>query len=204
MNDKGSTELGRILDMIESGKVSPEDGERLIGSLESRAQTMTCPYCVENIPAGTAVCPECATPLAAAPSTSASGDAPFGGYRSLSGGGKFLVVYTFVVCAIVLLTSLGWGLSGREIAPCLLAGLGVVSGILLCKGKPAGWPLAILWGALQIVLVMVNGAPLNRQVFHVGMSQTTNGSGLGLNLVGVALVIIAVMARRKVAEPVSG
>ena len=204
MNDKGSSELGRILEMIESGTVTPEDGERLIASLETRAQTMTCPYCAEQIPAGMRDCPDCATPLDSAPLIPSAAAAGAGGFHALSGGGKFLVVYMFVVCAIVLLTSIGWGFAAHEVAPCLLAALGVVSGVMLCKGRPAGWPLAILWGALQIVLVIVNGASLNRQVFHVGISQTTNGGGLGLNLVGIAIVIVAVMARKRTAEKTVG
>jgi len=103
----------------------------------------------------------------------------------------------FVVCTIVLLAGSGWGLSLHDIVPAVLAGLGIVSAVLLCKGRPLGWSLAILWAALQVPVISVNDVELNNQIFGFDITQTTNGTSIGLDVVGVVLLIIAIVARNR-------
>jgi len=200
MNDMDKNELSRIVEMVEGGKVTPEEGERLIDSMTCRVQTMTCPYCAERIPAGAGVCPECATTLDQAPSELAGTQTRLHAFHALPRTGKFLVIYMFVVCTIVLLAGSGWGLSLHDIVPAVLAGLGIVSAVLLCKGRPLGWSLAILWAALQVPVISVNDVELNNQIFGFDITQTTNGTSIGLDVVGVVLLIIAIVARNRAME----
>ncbi len=195
-HDTQRSERTRILEMVESGKVTPEEGERLLISLEQRSRTSQhCPYCAEEIPAQIAVCPECGSALGAHHPRQTAPRAQ-NGFYSLTGLGKFLVCYTFLVCGIVALSLLG-RLSPTAVGPMLLAGLGIVAAVLICKGSQTGWVLGALWGGIQMLPVVVDGTVLNRQFFHVGILQTSNGSGIGFNLVGLVLLIMFVTAARR-------
>ena len=93
-------ERQRILEMVQSAAVTPEEGERLLSSLEQRESgSRRCPFCAEEIPAGAGVCPECRTPLAFQASGTATPQTG-GGFHALAGLGKFLVVYTFVTTQV--------------------------------------------------------------------------------------------------------
>ena len=193
MTDAGREERQRILEMVREGAVSPEQGERLLVSLEQRsAGSQRCPYCAEEIPAQVGECPECRSPLVTGPAGSAARPAG-SGFHGLGSLGKFLVCYTFMVCGLIwLLNPLGFA-AGAVFAK-MLAVLGVVGAVLICKGVRAGWVLSTIWAAVQIVPVVVNGILLNRQLLHVGINWTTNGSGLGFNAVGLVLLIMFIKA----------
>jgi len=185
MNRSG--EQQRILELVESGKVTPEEGERLLASLEQRSRgRQQCPFCAESIPAETATCPECDSALGAnhaSPAMVQNGS----GFHALGGLGKFLVCYTFLVCGLQFIPS--W-----NIAAVLLATLGIFSAVLICKGSPTGWMLGKLWAGIQIIPVVLNGIFLNQQGLDLKILFTTNGSGIGFNLVGVILLILFIKA----------
>jgi hypothetical protein len=193
--ETGPGERQRILEMVQTGAVTPEEGERLLSSLEQRiGQRQRCPYCAEDIPANVGICPECQTTLATA-SQGARPPQGGSGFHSLRGLGKFLVIYTFLVCGVaLLLNTSGFGFMGVAFLQKVLAILGIVGAVMLCKGVGAGRALCILWAALQIIPFAVNGVVLNRQFLHVGIMSTSNGSGLGFNVVGLALLILFIKA----------
>ena len=56
-------EQRRILSMVADGKISPEEGERLIGALERETATMACPYCGEDIRIEAVMCRHCGSNL---------------------------------------------------------------------------------------------------------------------------------------------
>lgn len=187
-----SEEIKRVLAMVESGRISPAEGARLLESTKTSAMsgTATCPYCAEPIPAGSGICPECSsklTPFTAAPS-------PGNGFQALSGLGKFLVVYTLLVTGYTLL-HLFFKFDLNSATTVLLATLGLAAGILILKGRPSGWKLGMLWAALQIIPIIVHYQPINEQFFHFGIKSQTNGQGLGFNLVGVILLILFIKAK---------
>lgn len=194
-------ELQRILAMIEEGKLTPVEGEQLISSLEQRGRTIHCPFCAETIPAGLGACPECRSSLVPAPGGAgpATGSPPRsgGGFQALPGLGKFLVVYMFAVCLIVLLSSLRFGPSLRSAIPVAMSGLGIIAGVLLCKNNRKGWGLAMLWSGLQIPVVVVHGTELTKQFLHIGIIFTSNLNGTGINLVGIILLILFIVAKKK-------
>ena len=192
-SDAGNGERQRILEMVQGGTVTPEEGERLLTSLEQRCRgSQRCPFCAEEIPAHVALCPECRTPLAALPAGTGARPAG-GGFHGLTGLGKFLVCYTFLICGVVLLSSPL--LFASVVVPGkLLAMLGLVSAFLICKGIRAGWVLSIIWAALQIVPIALNGIIFNRQILHLGVNWATNGSGVGFNIVGLILFILFIKA----------
>jgi hypothetical protein len=66
----------------------------------------------------------------------------------------------------------------------------------MLKGNPAAWRLGILWAALQIVTVVVHGEVINQQIFHLGMNFQTIVQGLGLNLVGIILLILFIKDKK--------
>lgn len=193
----GNQEMDRILRLVEEGKVSPAEGERLIASLEARQQTMRCPYCAESIPAGLNVCPECATPLAAASFAPPAARPASRGLSHLSGLGKVLVVYTFIVTAIVILTNLSVIMSPAGIFRTGLAVLGVAAAVLICKGRSVGWGLAMLWSGLQIVRITLGGYVLNQQGLAFSFNYSSNGSGFGINFLGILLLVLFIVASRE-------
>ena len=180
-----SDEQQRILELVESGKVTPEEGERLLASLEQRSRgRRVCPFCAETIPAETTPCPECGSALGASPLAIPQNE---NGFHALGGLGKFLVCYMFLVCGLQFIPS--W-----NITAVLLATLGIFSAALICKGSPTGWMLGKLWAGIQIIPVVLNGIFLNQQGLDLKILSTTNGSGIGFNLVGVILLILFVKA----------
>lgn len=189
-------EQQRILDMVQTGTVTPEEGARLLASLEQRSRgRQQCPFCAESIPADVALCPECGSTLGAhiAPvATQQNGN----GFHALGSMGKFLVCYTFLICGVVLLLSLS-----HFSVSMVLAGLGIVGAVLICKGSRTGWRVATLWAGLQIIPVVLNGTTLNQQLLHLGMVSTTNGSGFGFNLVGLILLILFIKSTPPAADP---
>ena len=191
-------ETRRILDMIENGSISAAEGARLLESARPArsAGSMTCPYCAESIPAGSASCPECRSTLDTISNRSADGS----GWHSLSGLGRFLALYSILVGTIGLASTL---LHGGTMGPwlfslsgSLLSALGLLAGVLMLKGRSAGWGLGMLWSALQIVTVVVHGEIINQQIFHLGYSYHVNGHGLGINLVGIILLILFIKDKR--------
>lgn len=186
-------ERTRILEMVESGTVTPEEGDRLLESLEQRTgPRLRCPYCAEEIPAQTAICPECNSTLGGRQTLDPV--QPTGqGFYSLTGLGKFLVCYMFLICGLVWVFSIG------RFSPCaapsmMLALLGIAGAVLVCKGSRTGWVLGTIWAAVQIVPVIVNGLVLNQQILHVGINWVTNGSGVGFNAVGLVLTVLFIKA----------
>jgi hypothetical protein len=118
------------------------------------------------------------------------------GFHALTGLGKFLVIYTLLVSGIKLL-SLFFSFSFGAMVGVLLSVLGLTAGIMILKGRPGGWSLGILWSALQIITIIIRGQIINQQVFHIGMNFNTNGQGMGINLIGIVLLILFIKARPK-------
>lgn len=210
MTNEREQEAQRILDMVESGAVAPAEGERLLQALRGATRT-TCPYCAEQIPAADAHCPECGSALRIQPGQ--GGSRPRGsGFHGLPGLAKALVIYLFVVGGVVLISMLGFhfggihprilsvGLHPSIVTSAGLAAMAILAGVLIVRGKPAGWALAIVWSALQVVTVFVNGAKLNLQLLHVGIQWLTNGHGFGLNIWAVVLVCLFVAAKGQCAN----
>jgi hypothetical protein len=192
LTDNGRRDVGDVLRMVSEGKISPEEGEKLLDALERKQTSRRCPWCAETIPATALRCPECHSDLARA-----SGEArPGRGYRTLGGLSKGLIVYVFVVCGIVLLGRLGH-FTPVGIPQMLLAGLGILAAVLMCKGERAGWGLGVAWSCAQIVEIIVSGTALNRQFLHVGVTFTANGAGFGINLVGIVLLVLFLKAGRE-------
>ena len=188
----------RILEMVESGKVSAAEGARLLESTRTTGGTgtMKCPFCAETVLPRAGICPECNSNVHVAPIPSASAT----GFHALTGLGKFLVIYTLLITGFWLVSTLLAGghffsMSPQTVIGSLLAVLGLVSGIMIIKGKPVGWGLGILWAILQIVEIIANYQPLNRQVLHLGINTVTNGSGLGINLLGIILLVLFIKAK---------
>lgn len=192
-------EMRRILEMVESGRISAAEGARLLESAShsSGSGTIRCPYCAERVEPANGFCPECRSNLNAG----TPGRTPTaGGFGALTGLGKFLVLYTLLVTGFWLASLLFFGhgffaLSIPTLCGTALSILGLAAGIMILKGRPAGWTLGILWSALQIVVVIIGYEAINRQVFHLGADFNTNGSGFGINLVGIILLILFIKAK---------
>lgn len=187
------TEVKRILEMVENGTISAAEGARLLDTARGPSTAergVTCPFCAETIPAQERLCPECGSDLQAPPTRSTTGH----GFQSLSGLGKFLVVYTLMVAGLELL-GLFFSFGIGALATSLLSVLGLIAGIMILKGNSRGWGLGILWSALQIICVILRGEVINQQIFHLGITHHVNGQGLGFNLVGVILLILFIKAK---------
>lgn len=194
---ENSEELRKILEMVESGQISADDGAKLLASTQQAetAESLSCPYCAESIPIHSGHCPECGsnlnTPVAPSPNQSR-------GFQALTGLGKFLVVYTLLVTGIWLISSLLFGgmrLTEASLFGGMLSLLGLFAGIQILRGHPIGWNLGIAWSALQIVTVIIRGQIVNQQVFRLGANFHANGQGLGINLVGIILLILFIKAK---------
>jgi len=192
-----NNEQERILGLVESGKVTPVEGERLLSSLERHGlDSGKCPFCAETIPAVIDVCPECGSALNAYTSSQAMWRSG-AGFGALGGLGKFLVCYMFMICGLTILLP-PWCFSLR--VELMLAVLGIVAAVLICKGCRSGWVLGILWAGAQIVMVVVNGVMINRQLLHLGITWTANGNGMGFNLVGLVLFVLLIKAASRKSE----
>jgi hypothetical protein len=190
MNNK--EEIKRVLDMVESGRISAAEGAALLESAQSFSGIeITCPYCAESISAGSRICPECGSNLAAPVSTPQCAGS---GFQSLTGLGKFLVVYTLLVSGQTLLQHF-FRFDFASAISVLLSGLGLAAGILILKGRAAGWKLALWWSALQIIPIIIRYLTINEQFFHFGIKNQVNGMGLGLNLIGLILLILFIKAK---------
>lgn len=186
-------EMKRVLDMVENGRISAAEGARLLETTKAPATSGTaiCPYCAESISAHAGICPECGSNLAVPFTAQPNTDSVF---QSLSGLGKFLVVYTLLVSGYILL-KLFFKFDSNSAITALLAALGMAAGILILRGQSAGWKLGMLWSALQIVPIIVHYQPINEQFFHIGIKNQINGQGLGFNLVGLILLILFIKAK---------
>ena len=60
-----SEEQSRILGMIEKGKLTPEEAERLFATLERKTSTMACPYCGGDVRIEAIRCKHCHRDLVA-------------------------------------------------------------------------------------------------------------------------------------------
>ena len=58
-------ERARILDMLDSGKITAAEGERLFEALERETATRACPYCSEDIRVEAVKCKHCGAFLVA-------------------------------------------------------------------------------------------------------------------------------------------
>jgi hypothetical protein len=195
MEETQKNEQNRILEMVASGKVTPTEGERLLALLDQRSgRRRVCPFCAETIPAETSICPECGSVLTTATAAPVKAQ---NGFHALPGLGRFLVIYTFFVCGAVLLINLfSFGFL-HSLSTVLLAGLGLTGAILICKESRMGWILCTLWAGIQIVPIILNGTLLNQQLLHLGVFSTSNGSGIGFNLVGLILLILFIKSTPK-------
>jgi hypothetical protein len=190
-------EISKILDMVAVGTISATEGDRLLNALSARPGTMKCPFCAEEVPANATACPHCRSPFGPDARTAVSGPggagAPAGRARSFHTAGrlsKVLIIYMVFVCIVVLLCS--WDLFWSPPAEWTQAGLaiiGLVAAVLMWKGRTAGWGPGLLWSLAQVVVIVVGNAPLNQQGFHLGITTTTNGLGVGFNWVGMVLAI---------------
>ncbi|MBN2162931.1 MAG: hypothetical protein JXR25_05835 [Pontiellaceae bacterium] len=189
-------ELRRILDMVESGKITAAEGARLLETTQSKkdsSDTRVCPYCAETIPVEDR-CPECGSTLNWPAGQISNGS----GFHALDGLGKIIVVYTLVVAGLELASHFLPGfisLGMPQLLDLLLSGLGLCAGILMFKGRTTGWTLAAIWAALQIVTIVLHGQPINQQLFHIGYNHSVNGRGLGINLVGIILLVLFIKAK---------
>lgn len=190
---ESNEETKRILEMVQNGRLTAAEGARLLETTlpnVSRA-TRICPLCAETIPEDAGQCPECGSNLAVAlPNTGVRY-----GFNALSGLGKFLVIYLFGVCIWELLHA-PWALM-QPLAWFgeILAVVGIVSGVLILKGRSAGWTLGMVWAALQIVSPSIQGVALTQQVFHLGINFQFNGVGAAINLVGIVLLVLFIKAK---------
>lgn len=200
MNEPNEQELQRILSLVADGTITPEEGDRLVESLEKRKDSIRCPFCAERIAAGLEQCPECASILRVPPPPHSP---PFqqtgGGVPAMGGLGKFLLLYTFVVTSIVILTELRALYVPASACRIALAGLGFTAAFLISKGNPAGWTLGAWWGGLQAPLIILGHAVINKQLFTLSLKGSMNGFGLGMNLVGIILLIFFLKAKRAAA-----
>lgn len=186
-------ETKRILEMVESGRISAAEGARLLESTRStdKPGNIKCPFCAEMVIPNADICPECHSDLQASTTALA--------LQTLNPIGKFLVIYTVLITGFWMVSSLlsggAFSFSPQTVIGFLLSALGMTAGIMLIKGNPTGWSLGILWSALQIVEIIVNYQPLNRQVLQLGANFHTNGRGLGINLLGIILLVLFIKAK---------
>jgi hypothetical protein len=197
MGEEQKNEMGHILDMVSSGKITPEDGEKLLNALEKSKNNVICPYCAEKIDGSSAVCPECKSNLRENNISVSLGNGKRGrSFHSVGGLSKVLIIYMGVVSIIVLLGSFGF-FSPKSLIPMVMAVLGLIAAVMMWKGNNVGWILGIIWSGLQILEIIVQRFPLNRQFFQVGINTLTNGDGVGINIVGIVLLILFLVVRKE-------
>jgi len=94
-----------------------------------------------------------------------------------------------------------WNLgSFGSVSQTALGWLGIAAGVLMVMARPVGWWLGLIWALAQALEVVIDKHPLNHQCLYFGGNMLTNGSGVGLNLVGVILVGLFIVTHRQFVE----
>jgi hypothetical protein len=116
-------------------------------------------------------------------------------FKELSTLAKAVALFTLIIGVIA---GVPWGMdSVPGFCQTVLGWLGVAAAVLMMRVHPVGWWLGLVWAIAQVVEIIVENEPLNRQVLFLGGSTTTNGVGLGLNMVGIILVVLYLCVRKQ-------
>ena len=184
-------EKERIQAMVESGKISSEEGNELIEALKASSKTVKCPYCAEEVSPRNRKCPECDSDIIIAPSNQASsGRQRKSAPRVING---ILIVYMLVVGALILVFRWPPNQTLLFLPMKLMAVMAITSAILMIYDKKLGWYLGIIWSCLQIVLIYFSFGCINKQFFVLQYYFLFNGNGIGINLVGIILLVLFII-----------
>lgn len=187
-------EKDRILAMVEGGKISPEEGDELIEALRASSKTVKCPYCAEEVSPRQRKCPECDSTIMLEGEVQ---KAPAQSQRVPSGKISLFLAYYMLIIGIIVF-SLYWPHHHKALIFALpmklMALMAVISAILILKKNIIGWYLGAAWSALQIILLYTSYTCINKQFFVLQINFLTNGNGLGLNFVGIILLILFIAA----------
>lgn len=186
-----NNEMRRILQMVEDGTISPDDADRLIDELHGQ-DTICCPWCAETIPSTETICPECGSDPYHGPNMQPLHNITETSLGTLNG---VLICYCAVVGLIVGLSCLRNIAHLASICQFSLAVLALFAAYMMFKRNPVGWTLGMVWSGLQIIEVIINRTAINRQFLHVGANFLTNGTGLGINIIGIVLLVLFIKAR---------
>jgi hypothetical protein len=90
-------EQRRILGLVADGRITVEDGDRLLAALDPQIARVRCPYCAEEIVAGLEDCPECGSRLGGVRDGRVVGQGVFGSMTTLGKGlvGIVLLLLTY-------------------------------------------------------------------------------------------------------------
>jgi hypothetical protein len=185
----------RIQAMVESGKISREEGDELIEALKASSKTVKCPYCAEEVSPRNRKCPECDSDIIfEAPNQASSGRQRKSAPRVING---ILIVYMLVVGALILVFRWPPNQTLLFLPMKLMAVMAITSAILMIYDKKLGWYLGIIWSCLQIVLIYMSFGCLNKQFFVLQYYFLFNGNGIGINLVGIILLVLFIIAGKE-------
>lgn len=167
---------------------------------------MTCVGC------GSAICAQCCTPKARGPFCprcledwnaptvrAAAVSVAEAAHRRRSTRAKLLTAYT-LVASIAALASAAWQMNLGWVPAHVISAIGLTAGILMWKRAPGGWLLGVLWSAAQIVTVNLGRGWLNEPLIYVGSRASFNQAGIGINLIGVLLLIAFIRLRSEFLE----